>query len=139
MKTTEMLALLQRTRDFDRFINRCSDSFSECSVSEVLAQLEEKYGVPRSKVIARSGIEKGYVYQVYSGRRVPSRDKLVCLAFGLGAELEDAQRLLRAAEKRELYPRVRRDAAIIYCLLKRLPLEDCHTLLQSAGEEELNG
>lgn len=137
MNTKDMLAMLQKTTDFSRFMRRCESGFSEPQVSAVLCALSEKYGVDRARVIARSGVERGYAYQAFSGRRVPSRDKLICLAFGLGASLEDAQELLRAAEKRELYPKIRRDAAIIFCLQRKLPLSDCHALLASIAEEGL--
>ena len=60
-----------------------------------------------------------YLHQVFSGRRTPSRDRLVSLCVGLGASLEELQQILKQAGYAQLYPKVRRDAIIIYGLLHR--------------------
>ena len=41
---------------------------------------------------------------------------MLCLCFGLSASLEETQELLRLCGLAELYPKVRRDAIIIWCL-----------------------
>ena len=57
-----------------------------------------------------------YLHQLFSGRRNPSRDKLICLSFGLGLQLEDAQELLRRSGYAELYAKDKRDAIMTFGL-----------------------
>jgi hypothetical protein len=49
-------------------------------------------------------------------------------------DVNETQRLLRIAKKGELYPRVQRDAAIIFCIQNRYSLIDTNELLESLGE-----
>ena len=44
------------------------------------------------------------------------------LALGLGLSVDETQRLLRAAAKSQLYPRLKRDAVILYGIQKKLPI-----------------
>ena len=69
-----------------------------------------------------SGISEVYLHQVFSGRRCPSRNRLLCVCFGLGASVEDAQGLLRQARHAPLYTRDRRDAIILYGLSHSMTL-----------------
>ena len=46
-----------------------------------------------------------YLHQVFSGRRRPSRDRLVCICIGLKATLDEAQELLKQAGYAQLYPK----------------------------------
>jgi hypothetical protein len=77
------------------------------------------------------------VYQVLDGTRTPSRDALLRFAITLRLELPEAQRLLTRAGKSLLYPKVRRDAAIIACVAKRLSLCETDEFLESIGEQTL--
>ena len=63
-----------------------------------------------------------YLHQVFSGRRSPSRDRLLCLCLGLEATLEETQELLRQAGFAQLYPRHKRDAVISYGLVHGISL-----------------
>lgn len=57
----------------------------------------------RKKVIEGSGMNTVYGYQLLSGHRSPSRDKLLCLAFGLNMNTEEAQELLKKCGTARLY------------------------------------
>ena len=61
----------------------------------------------------------------------------MCLCFGLSASLEETQELLRLCGLAELYPKVRRDAIIIYGLLHGMDLFAVNDRLFSEDEETL--
>lgn len=61
------------------------------------------------------------------------------LAFGLGVGVEETQRLLRLADRSPLYPKLRRDAIILYCLNRRKTLAETQELLQSMELTILGG
>ena len=52
----------------------------------------------------------------------PIDNRLLCVCFGLGASVEDAQDLLRQARHAPLYTRDRRDAIILYGLSHSMTL-----------------
>lgn len=66
--------------------------------------------------------------------RAPTREQLIRFCLHAGASPEETQRLLRVARRQELYPRVRRDAVILFCLRERCDPSRCHALLLSQGQ-----
>ena len=98
-------------------------------ISEICASTNQ---VPE-QVIKRAAIERTYGHQLFNGTRNPSRDKVIQLAFGLGLDPEGAQQLLRVARRNALYPKIKRDAAILYCLENRKAFLDAQCLLESLG------
>ncbi len=106
---------------------------SEPAFHEYIEKLCRQTGDSRGQVIARSGIDRTYGYQLFNGTRRPSREKAVQLAFGFRLDLEQTQLLLRAAGKNPLEPRFKRDAAIIYCIVHRLSLNEAKKLFDRHG------
>ena len=92
-----------------------------------------------ARVIEQSEIERTYGHQLFNGTRRPSRDKVIQLALGLGLNVEEAQRLLRAAGKSPLYPRLKRDAVILYGIQKKLPILAVQESLTKYGLTLLGG
>lgn len=91
------------------------------------------------QVIRRSAIDRTYGHQLFNGTRRPSRDKVLQLAFGFGLTVDETQELLRIAQKTALYPRIRRDAVILYCLNRGLSVLETQNTLQGLGETLLGG
>lgn len=58
---------------------------------------------------------------------------------GLGCSLRETQRLLKLAGAAELYPKVRRDAIIIWCIDRGMSREACDDELWRFGEKTLLG
>ena len=104
------------------------EDFSACAASFCA----EKDMVPE-RVIREAGIDRTYGHQLFNGTRMPSRDKAIQLAFGFGLDVDETQRLLRAARKSMLYPRLKRDALIIYCLQKKKDLAYTQQILREYG------
>lgn len=107
------------------------------SFSEYLDRLCEQTGKKRWQVIASSGIDRTYGYQLFNGTRKPSRDKAIQLAIGFELNVDQTQELLRAAEKNTLEPRKKRDAAVLFCLAREMDVEDTQKLLERHELEPL--
>ena len=99
-----------------------------------LALFCEQRGLIPERVILRSQIDRTYGHQLFNGTRKPSRDKILQLAIGMKLSLEETQQLLQAAGKSPLYPRLKREAVLIYCLNRGLDMMETQSLL---GEKEL--
>ncbi len=108
--------LLQSGLDrFHFYKERYSNGFAS-GFAEYFQQLLSKKGVRRSAAIGNSGIEVHYGYQILSGSKKPSRDKVICLCIGGGLSLGETQRALAVAGLGELYPKRMRDAAIMLAI-----------------------
>lgn len=132
--TTRQLNELKNAKSFVGFVDKNTDAFSDESISDYLQRLCFERNVELAQVIRRSGIDRTYGYQLFNGRRTPSRDKLIQLGFGFPLMFSELQMLLRMAGKSQLYPRIRRDAAIIYGLNNNYTVTQMQELLE---EQEL--
>ncbi|MBR0277767.1 MAG: hypothetical protein IJQ50_04835 [Clostridia bacterium] len=102
-------------------------------VCEYLVAIVEEKGLQKADVIRKSNIQTNYAYQIFSGLKIPSRDKLIALCFGLELGLSEAQTLLKYTGYAQLYPRIKRDSIIIKALEKHMDVIDCNITL-----DELN-
>lgn len=82
-------------------------------------------------------LSRSFTYQIFSGDRVPGRDIILRIALALNILLDETQRLLKLADRGALYPKVKRDALIIYGLNNKLGLYKTDEMLVSLGQESL--
>ena len=101
------------------------------------ADLIAERGLVRSDVIRRSRLNQTFAYQILSGARHASRDKLVQLAFGMGLGIDECCELLERGGVNALSPRVRRDVVIAYCLDRGLDVAICDDILWDLRERTL--
>lgn len=137
-KNTDNLSQdLMSTPDLDQFLAQHDETFQNCSVAEYIDALFQVKSVTKSNLAKRSAMSEVYLHQVFSGRRNPSRNRLLCLCFGLSASLEETQTLLKQCGYAQLYPKNRRDAIIIYGILHNEDLFDINDKLYTENEESL--
>lgn len=137
-KTTEELFRLIRSSPESFFCNvpSCAQSSTELFVAYVKELMEEK-NMSTHELIVKSALGKSHIYLILSGERNPGRDIIIIISLALGLDLKKTQRLLKLGQKSELYPKVRRDAAIICCIEQKLSLSDVNDFLISISEEPL--
>lgn len=90
---------------------------------------KQRHLVPEH-IIKRAAIERTYGHQLFNGRRKPSRDKVIQLAFGFEMDIEETQTLLQIAQKSVLYPKIKRDTVILHCIEKRMNIYEAQSTLQ---------
>ena len=135
--TDELQSALMDAPNLDAFLKENEGCFIRQSVQEILNQLFLKTQLSKAELARRSGISAVYLHQVFSGRRTPSRDRLICLAIGLSATLDELQAMLRRAGLAELYPKNRRDAIILYGISQQDTLHQINEQLFEMGEGTL--
>ena len=113
---------LMRTNNLDRFLTENDASFRDVPLQESIQRIFDEKGMSKAQLAKQSGISEVYLHQLFSGRRFPSRSRLLCLCFGLGATVDEAQSLLQQARHAPLYSRDRRDAIIIFALSHHMTL-----------------
>ena len=120
------------------YLSKNRSCFTQLGILDLLESLRERCGLPKAEIARRSGMSEVYLHQVFSGRRKPSRDRLLALCVGVGASLEEANQLLRQAAYAQLYPRLRRDAIISHGLAHRRSLVEINESLFMANEKALS-
>lgn len=127
--THDLLEALMRTKSIEAFTREYVDAFANVSFKDYLDGLLAAKNVTRSAVIKASGLNIPYAFQIFSGLKSPSRDKLLALAVGLRSSFDECQKLLKLAGVNELYARNRRDAIIIYGLENGLGITELNEYL----------
>lgn len=106
--------------------------------SKVLRDLLDQEGLSAPEWMAAANLSKSYGYQILRGERTPGRDVLLRTALVLRLTLQETQRLLAVGGCGALYPRVRRDAAVVFALNQRMTLLEAEELLASLPERSLH-
>lgn len=133
VNTDKLLSELKEESNLNTFWEKNTDTFVTENVPTFLNQMMTKYNINKNKVIANSDIERSYCYQILRGTRNASRDNYIKLAFGIGLNLDDTQTLLRISKTSPLYVKLKRDAAIIFCINKNFDLKETQALLYNQG------
>lgn len=129
--TQELLDLMKNSKDYHEYLAQTQDAIGKdhMKIDRALnALLAEKKAV-KSEVIARSGIENHYAYQIFSGVKTPARDKVLMLCVGFGLNVEETQQLLKITGYAQLYSKEERDNVILFGLTKTLSIIEINDLL----------
>jgi hypothetical protein len=137
--TSALLRRLAKTQDIQAFLKNNEIIIAEKRFSDYLAELCASNQLVPERVIKAAQLDRTYGHQLFNGTRQPSRDKVIQLAFGFGMSVEETQNLLRVAGKNQLYPRIKRDAAILFCLSRNKDVMETQSLLESLGLTILGG
>lgn len=132
IKTTDELNHeIKAATDIEDYFKNNKESMLAHSLAEHLNLLLTQKNISRADVVRNSQLDKAYVYQIFSGMKTPSRDKLIALAFGLGLSDDETQKMLKLSGNRELYARDERDALILFALQRKKTILETNKLLFS--------
>ncbi len=135
--TNDLRQELMEAADLDRFLAENQENFENGSVGDLLRQLFRKRKISKAALAKQSGMSEVYLHQVFAGRRNPSRNRLLCLCFGLTATLEETQELLKQCGLAQLYPKNKRDAILLYGIVNGMDLFAVNDKLFAENEETL--
>ena len=135
--TNDLNQELMAQPNLDKYITENETHFTDVDISAFLLELYERCRLSKAELARQAGMSEVYLHQVFSGRRKPSRDRLLCLCIGMGAGLENVQQLLKRVGYAPLYPKLKRDAIIGHGILHRTPLTEINDKLFSENEKTL--
>lgn len=135
--TAEIVKELSLCPDFQTFYQENKDYMISQNLAELLAQLLEQKKLKKSQVIKNAEFSEVYGYQIFSGIRVPERKKLLCLAVGMGLNIEETQRLLKCTGYSQLYVKLPFDSIVLYGLCQNMSVVQINELLYEYGLETL--
>ena len=123
--------------DLNRFLTENEEEFINQDFSELLHKLFQKKNISKAALAKRSSMSDVYLYQIFSNGRKPSRNRILCLCFGLSASLEETQELLKHSGHAQLYAKDRRDAIVIYGIVHNMELTETNDMLFAEHEDTL--
>ncbi|MBE0451911.1 MAG: XRE family transcriptional regulator [Clostridia bacterium] len=128
--STEILKnRLLQSENIEDFIETHHKNLSANTFKDYIYALIEHKGLKISEALGMAQMSESYGYQLFNGKRQPSRDKVIQLALGLGLSLSETNRLLKLSGKSELYVKEQRDAVFMFALNKKWSLFDVEELL----------
>jgi len=136
--TDNLLEELKSFDDFGEFYRENKSSIAEIALSDYLNNIIEEKHLNKSDIIAKSEMSEVYVYQIISGIKAsPKREKVICIAIGMGLSLQETQELLKKTGYAPLYAKKTFDAIIIYGLVKQLSVVQINELLFEYGQDTI--
>lgn len=135
--TAKIVEELKLSDDFNTFYKENFDYMATAPLSELLEKLLEKKNLKKAQVIRNSEIAETYAYQIFSGLRVPERNKLLCIAVGMRLNIDEVQLLLKTAGYSVLYVKKPFDSIILYGICKGLSVVEINDLLYDYGFDTL--
>lgn len=128
---------IKATTNIEDYFEKHSSHMLSHSLPEHLKLLLEQKGISRADVVRDSLLNRTYVYQIFDGRRMPSRNKLIAVAFGMHLSDEETQAMLKLSGYRKLYAKDERDAILLFSLNQKKNIEETNELLYDHGLEVL--
>lgn len=133
--TEKLLGELLESPSIDDYLERREPGSK--TLAEYLQELLEAKRLKRAEVVRMANLNETFGYQIFTGTRHPSRDKVLQIAFAMALTLRETNRALRLAGVSELYCKDRRDAIITFCLDRSCSLQKVNEELYRFGEETI--
>ena len=130
---------IKQASNIDRFLEKNQKYMVKQSLREHLDYLLMQKNITIAQVARGSQIDRSYVYQIFSGDKKPSRDKLIAIAFGMRLSVDETHQLLKLSGNRELYVRDERDALILFALQQGYDIMQADELLYDHQVRVLGG
>ena len=137
LTTSQLLTIIRSSKTFSEVDTALTQAESVPQIGQYIYQLMEKYKKQPKDVILQSGFERSYFYHILSGQKIPGRNILLRICFCLQATLTETNLALRYAGHAVLYPRIRRDALLIYAINHKYTVRQANQKLIEEGEVPL--
>ena len=123
--------------DLDRYFEENPTSFINVDIKEFWKNAVDTSSKTKSDIINKADMSYCYFYDVINGRKIPGRDKIIRLILTMHLSVDECQEALRISGRSALYPRIRRDAIILFAISNGYSIYQLSELLADAGEEPL--
>ena len=136
--TSDLTEALMRAPTVDDYLRENRAELTGRELTDLLSPLLRGSGLSKASIARAAGMSDVYFHQIFSGRRRPTRDRLLCLCIALHATREETRALLRRNGCAPLDPRDRRDAIVLYGLIRGQDLDALNDELFTHGEKALS-
>ena len=98
--TEELLDRLLHSAKIETYLDE--EHITDRALPDYLNELLDRSGIKRNPLAEKTGMNQTFIYDIFAGKSRPGRNNAIRLAFGLGCDLRETQRLLRLARERAL-------------------------------------
>lgn len=133
IKTGNLLSILNSSRSVQDYLTKVESSMIHTSVGDELKKVMDEKGLKPGEVFDTAGISKSTGYDILSGKKHPSREKVLAFIVVMGLSQEEAQDLLKHSSYPPLYAKNAFDSTILFCLQNHLSLIECNDILDRLG------
>ncbi len=137
MKTKDLEQEMSGRAKLNAFLEKNKDEFLSYDMNVILQPLMKRQGLSKAELARRAKISDVYLFQILSGRRKPSRDKLLCICIAMELSVQETQTILKKCHEVSLYAKDRRDAIILFGLERKWNVSGIDDALFEAGEKLL--
>lgn len=127
ISTTDLLNIIDKNKNLT--IEQLFQYVPDITFGEYLETLLLSYNFSKSDIIKNSTLNRTYAYQIFNNSKHPSKDKVIQIALAMHLNLDETNNLLALSNSGSLYPKVKRDALIIFGLSHKLTLNEVNELL----------
>ena len=124
---------LEEAKSLGDLLAKAKDHVLKQTLPGYLKALLKRKKLKQAEVAEDSGQDPGYVSLIFSGKKNPSRDRLLAIAFGMRLNVKETQRALRLAGHVELHPTTERDLVILYAIRQGMNIFDADDALYKYG------
>ena len=138
--TNELMQLLAHTTttsELKVLDEKLSQDIRKISFSDYINEQIFLQDISPADLIAQAGIQRNYGYQILNGTKNPSKEKIISLCLALHLDVAQTQRALKIAQTAPLYPKIRRDAILLFAIQKKYSVQKTNELLDEMKEESL--
>ncbi len=138
VNTGDLLKTLAKpSLKFEDYLKKNSQSFIESDRAKAWKILKDKYISANTDIINKADIGYTFYYDILADRKTPKRDKLFRILLAMKASLDDCQTMLRLYDYAPLYPKIKRESAIIYAFNHSQSVYELNVVLEGIGEEKI--
>ena len=136
--TGNLLKILNNSKSIGDYLSNEEAHMIKTSLSEEILRYIKEKNTTASALFKTAGIDKSYGYEIISGTKHPSRDKVLRLLIALNLSQEEAQSVLKSTGYPALYPKDERDSIILFALKQGGDIDGINDTLYDLGFETLS-
>ncbi len=136
--TDELMEILKSEPDIEHYIEENTEEIICGDFRDYISELLQEKKLTVAKVSRRGQMSDSYLYKLGQGvKENPSRNKVIQICFGFALDANESNKLMSIAGVGRLYPRVRRDSIILFCLENHIDILECDKMLEDAGDKTI--
>lgn len=136
LTTSQLLSIIKKSGQFSEVTNIWQDEMETPVFCHYLYETMEKHKLTAKDIISAAA-SNDPILSSSQRFKTPGRNIVLRICLCMEATLTETSQLLRLAGHGSLYPKVRRDAAIIFAIEKKYTMQQANELLLSLQETPL--
>lgn len=125
------ISKMKTIEELEAYIER--EGIGSLNFGERLLELCSIYRVKPGDLQKNVAISKALFYAIISGERNPGKATVIKIALALGITLDETNELLKLSRHKELYPKIKEDAILIFGINNRKDLYEIDGMLKKIG------